>query len=140
MTDDMFAQPASSSPLDLHALIGALLLIDVLSLEDHVPTVHTLPGEKTPAVRADVAVLDGPHAGEPHDGSLIFPRILQSQLKSNVGKKVLGRLRQGVAKPGKTAPWELAAATDADTAMARAWVARQGAPVSAGPVDALPPF
>ena len=48
------------------------------------------------------------------DGVLVFPRVLQSQLKPKVGQMVLGRLGQGTAKPGQSAPWMLTEPTDAD--------------------------
>lgn len=127
-----FATPATpSGGLDFKELNGSLLLIDVTGVEEHVPTVHTKPGEKSPAVRGDVVILDGPKAGERHEDTLIFPKVLQSQLKTRVGQKVLGRLGQGVAKPGQSAPWQLAEATAAEIATAEAWVAANGQPAVA---------
>lgn len=125
----MFAAPsAPSGGIDFKDLNGALLLVDVLGVEEHVPTVHTKPGEKSPAVRADVAVLDGTQAGTRYDDTLIFPKILQSQTKTHVGEKVLGRLGQGVAKPGQSAPWQLIEATAEDIAKAEAYVAANAKP------------
>lgn len=133
-----FATPAApSGGLDFKALHGALLLIDVLAVEDHVPTVHTKPGEKSPAVRANVTVLDGDQANETFEDTLIFPKILQSQVRARVGQKVLGRLTQGQAKPGQSAPWQLAEATQADITVAEAWVAANTGPAVVG---AKPPF
>lgn len=133
-----FATPAApSGGLDFKELNGSLLLIEVLSVEEHVPTVHTKPGEKSPAVRANIVILDGAQAGEKHDDTLIFPKILQSQLKGRVGQKVLGRLGQGVAKPGQSAPWQLAEATAEEIAKAEAWVAANTEPAVVG---AKPPF
>lgn len=133
-----FATPsAPSGGLDFKEYNGALLLIDVLMVEDHIPTVHTKPGEKSPAVRANVVVLDGPKSGEVYEDTLIFPKILQSQVKGKVGQKVLGRLRQGIAKPGQSAPWQLAEATAEDVAKAEAWVAQN---VASTVSSAKPPF
>lgn len=138
-----FAMPSSSSGIDLSSLKGSLLIVEVLSLEEHVPTVHTQAGEKSPAVRANVSVIDGPREGDEYVDVLIFPKVLQSQLKTNVGKKVLGRLGQGLPKPGKNAAWELAAATPQDIAAAQAWSA-QRTMTSAAPASstatAQPPF
>ena len=134
----MFAAPsAPSGGIDFKDLSGALLLVDVLGVEDHVPTVHTKPGEKSPAVRANVVVLDGAQAGTRYDDTLIFPKILQSQTKTHVGEKVLGRLGQGTAKPGQSAPWQLNEATPADIAVAEAWVTQNSKPAITG---AAPPF
>lgn len=125
MTEE-FAQPSMSTGIDLATISGSLLVVEVLSVEDHVPTVHTIAGEKSPAVKANVYVIDGAKQGEEFPGALLFPKVLQSQLKTNVGKKVLGRLRQGEKKPGKNAPWELAPATPDDVAAAQRWNATRG--------------
>lgn len=133
-----FAKPsAPSGGIDFKTLNGALLVVDVLSVEEHVPTVHTRPGEKSPAVKADVYVLDGANAGEEFVDTLIFPKILQSQLSRNVGQKVIGRLTQGTAKPGQSAPWMLAEATDTDNAAGETWLAKRTSPALA---SAQPPF
>lgn len=124
-----FAEPsAPGTGISFKDYLGALLLIDVLGVEDHVPTVHSKPGEKSPAVRADVTILDGTSAGESFADTLIFPKVLQSQLKKQVGQKVLGRLSQGQAKPGQSAPWVIDAPTDADKAAATAFLNRTVAP------------
>jgi len=102
--------PASGEKLDLNTLNGALLLITVHEL---VKDIETSFG-KSNAVRVDVAVLDGDHKGSTFDDTLIFPRLLQSQLSQDIGDSVLGRLGKGEAKPGKSAPWLLLAPTAAD--------------------------
>lgn len=114
-----FATPAApSGGLDYNEINRSLLLVQVITVEDHVPTVHTKPGEKSPAVRGNVTVLDGAKAGESYEDTLIFPKVLQSQLRGRVGQLVLGRLTQGMAKPGQSAPWQLAEATPEDIAVA----------------------
>jgi hypothetical protein len=118
MTNSPFADPAESTGLDYPQLAGSLLMVEVFSHEDHIPTVHTAPGEKNPAIRATVTALDGPLAGTIFDDALIFPKVLIGQLRSRVGKIVLGRLFQGEAHPGKNAPWKLAPANDQDRALA----------------------
>lgn len=136
MTDtfDDFVQPAApGNPVEWATLRGHLLVMQVLEAIDHVPTVHTAPGEKSPAVRVNLYVLDGPHAGEDHDNTLVFGVALRGQLAPNVGRKVIGRLSQGQASPGKSAPWLLAQATDADMAAAREWASRRSM------VNAAPP-
>jgi len=135
-----FATPAQPSEgLDLQGLRGSLLLLKVLFLEDHIPTVHTKPGEKSPAIRADVTVLDGPQAGKEYPDTLIFPKVLQSQLRSRIGQLVLGRLGQGQAKPGQTAPWKLDPATHADEQAAESWL-RNKTPAMSQPASSEPPF
>lgn len=130
-----FATPGSTSGVDYAELNGSLLLIQPQSLE---ACINTSLGTKE-AVRADIAVLDGPNAGAEHTDTLIFPRVLIGQLRSRIGQKVLGRLTQGAAKPGQNAPWILAEATPADVQIGMAYLNRQLAtpgPVSGG----NPPF
>lgn len=121
---DEFAAPASSTGIKWEDLKGALLLFEVHSVETGIKTAF---GE-TDAVRADVAVLDGTQAGQTYNDTLVFPKVLLSQVRPSVGKKVLGRLGQGSAKPGQSAPWMLQDATEDDKAVARAYVAKNATP------------
>jgi hypothetical protein len=99
-----FSQPAAATGgIDWSSLNGALLIVQPLEV---VHDINTSFGT-TDAVRANVTVVDGPHAGDVHDDTLVFPRVLQSQLKSRIGQNVLGRLGQGQAKPGQSPPWTL---------------------------------
>jgi hypothetical protein len=57
-------------------------------------------------------------------------------LKPNIGKSVLARIGQGVAKPGKSAPWILVNAADNadDVAKATAYLTNQiAAPATSAP-------
>jgi len=124
MTDiDTFSAPAapgSGDKLPLPDLLGSLLLFTVERIERGIVTEF---GE-TDATAGAVAVLDGSSKGETYADTLIFPRVLQSQLKGAVGGgMVLGRLGQGEKKPGKSAPWILADPTDDDKAIARRYLA-----------------
>jgi hypothetical protein len=120
MSNDPFSDPGKGGDrLDLNSVNGALLLFDVISVEHGIETTFG-PSD---AVKCDVACLDGDHKGETWDGTLIFPRVLQGQLSGKVGGKVLGRLGQGVAKPGQSPPWTLADPTDADRDTGRAYLA-----------------
>jgi hypothetical protein len=120
-----FNDPSSSDLLPLDDLLGKLLLFTVYEETDPINTVH---GPQT-AVRADVAVLDGPKAGDKYEDALIFPRVLKSQLRRSAGgMMVLGRLGQGNKKPGQNPPWTLNAATDADKVLAQQFVDQHGHP------------
>lgn len=123
---DLFDAPGSATGLDLKEIEGRLLLIKPLSQETGI---NTALGEKD-AVRADVTVLDGPDAPTEHVDILLFPRVLQGQVKSNIGtgRFNLGRLGKGIAKPGQQAPWKLADPTDADKDVARAYLAKKTEP------------
>ena len=137
-----FATPSApgGDPLDMHALLGSLLAFQVTEDIEHIQTAFTEPGTKTSAVRADVYVLDGPHTGMTRKDALIFPRVLQGQLRPSLGKKVLGRLARGEAKKGQSAPWILNAPTDADLAAATEWSRRQAAASFSSPATSQPPF
>lgn len=121
----MFNDPSSSDLLPLDDLLGSLLLLTVYEETDPLNTVH---GPQT-AVRADVVVLDGTLTGESYQDTLIFPRVLKSQLRrSSGGHMVVGRLGQGNKKPGQNPPWTLTAATEADKALAQKYVDSHGHP------------
>ena len=129
-TLDDFETPAASNGDEFKpaAHKGALLLIDVT---EHCAEIVTEFGPSRP-IRCNVAVLDGEHKGDVANDTLLFGVALVNSLKGSVGKKVLGRLGQGVAKPGRSAPWILTDPTDDDKAVARkylAYVAASAAPV-----------
>lgn len=124
MSNDEFRSPSSATGITWADLKGSLLLFKVHAVESGVSTVH---GESD-AVRADVIVLDGDAKGETYADALVFPRVLQAQIKSSVGGMVLGRLGQGEAKKGQSAPWLLAESAEADKAIARAYLAETAKP------------
>jgi hypothetical protein len=129
---DDFADPGTGSGgggprLSYGDLLGSLLLVRVHEVTQPITTQF---GEAT-AVRADVAVLDGPQKGQEYLDTLIFPRKLQGQLAGSVGSRVLGRLEQGEKKPGKNPPWQLAAATEEEKVIARKYVAHVAAQLAA---------
>lgn len=140
---DPFELPASATGLDLKSLLGSLLLVTAHEVATGISTTFG----PTDAIRADVAVLDGALAGEEFHDTLIFPKVLQAQLRSRIGGKVLGRLGQGQAKPGQSAPWVLTDPTDADRQLGLAWLNRamaspapaETAPAAAG-APAAPPW
>ena len=113
-----FATPAASSGFTFEDHSGALLIVEVLAVETDIPTTF---GDKD-AVRANITVVDGDHQGDVYSDTLIFPRVLIGQLRSNEGQQVLGRLSQGNAKPGQKPPWRLEDPTPADVALAEKYV------------------
>lgn len=116
--------PAEGDRIEWDQNLGKLLVIEPQSLETGVETVHGA-GD---AIKADVHVITGPGTADDYNAVLIFPRMLQSQLKGNIGRKVVGRLAKGQAKPGKSAPWILNEASADDLAKAQQWLeARNGA-------------
>ena len=115
---NMFNDPGSMDSLPLADLLGSLLLVTV---HEETPEMQTVHGPTT-AIRADVAVLDGDLVGVVYSDTLVFPKVLKSQLRGSVGGMVVGRLAQGEKKQGLNAPWILETATDADKTVAQAHV------------------
>jgi len=117
---DLFDAPSSSSGLKWDELNGRLLLVKPTEVVDEITTSYGA----TSAIRADIVVLDGPGAPEEITDTLIFPRVLQSQVRKNAGtgRMNLGRLGQGVKKPGQSAPWQMADPTDDDKVAARSYL------------------
>lgn len=110
---EMFDQ-AGGGKFDPEGLNGCLLVIWPSALEEDVPTTFGA----SDAIRATVLIVDGPQAGEVIEDALIFPKVLVSNLRSKVGRQVLGRLSQGIAKPSQDPPWIIVPFDDDDVALA----------------------
>lgn len=134
MTDSPFADPAPASGIQYDQLKGRLLVVEPHALE---PKISTTLGEKD-AIRADLHIIDQDEP-ETFEDALIFPRVLISQLRPRIGQMVLGRLEQGVAKPGQNAPWRIAEATVQDQALGGEWLRKRKSFATPSPAPA-PPF
>jgi hypothetical protein len=131
-----FAAPAAASGINWNDLNGALLIIEPVEVVTDINTVHGV----TDAVKATVSVIDGPKADQVYEDTLVFPRALRAQLSSRIGQKVLGRLGQGTAKPGQTAPWMLQTGTPADEQTAVQWLASRTQLTAADLIPGQEPF
>ncbi len=109
--------------LPLDDLKGSLLLFTV---HEQMGEMQTSFGVATP-IRADVAVLDGTLKGSVYADALIFPRVLQGNLRGAIGEMVIGRLGKGTAKAGQSAPWILEAASEADKTVGEKYLAHVAA-------------
>lgn len=106
MTEALFDNPGSTSAIKWDEHMGQLVLIW--------PTVQKPftfnNGETGDVIEARVIVLDAP-GGTPveYANTVIFPKILQGQVRGNIGKNRpnLGRIGKGQAKAGQSAPWIL---------------------------------
>lgn len=124
-----FAAPGTSSGIDWADHLGALLLIDVKS---HERDITTSLGTKD-AISCSVTVVEGAGAPADYEDALVFPKVLIGQLKGRIGRKVLGRLTQGEAKPGQNPPWKLTDATDADVKTATEYLTATAAKLNDAP-------
>lgn len=110
-----FTPPATSSGdyVKIADLNGHLCIFTPI---EFIESVQTVNGDSQ-AVKANIVDLD---TNLEHDDVLIFNKALISSLKANIGAQVLARVGQGIAKPGKTAPWILNDATTDSAAVAKA--------------------
>jgi hypothetical protein len=118
-SESQFAEPGSGGQFVAKEHVGHLLIITPKAIEKDVKTVN---GESD-AIRADVVVVDekDPSKSDAIDDTLIFQKVLQGQLRSEIGKRrVLGRLflDEVTKKPGQSAPYKLAAPTKDEVKLA----------------------
>jgi hypothetical protein len=118
-----FTAPSTSNEsVKVADLAGQLLIITPVEYKTGIQTVH---GEAD-AIEVNIVNLD---TNKTHDSVLFFNVALKSALKSKINEKVLARIGQGSAKPGKSAPWILIDATNSpvDVAKANAYMGIAGA-------------
>lgn len=116
---------------------GSLLIIEPINVETGIQTAFGTAD----AVKANVHVLTGPDTSEDYPDCLVFPKLLASQLKGQIGKKVVGRLGQGAAKSGQSAPWVLEQSTPEDIEKAKAFLANRTVTTPTAPTpSAAAPF
>lgn len=122
--------PSESDFFEIKQFVGCLALIAV---NEYLPNFVTSMGA-SPAVRAEVAIIDGPQAGKRFVDALFFGKKIVPQLRNSVGSTVLGRVVKGEAKAGQSAPYQLQKATAEDGQAANAYVKAHG-DVDSKPVD-----
>ena len=123
-----FAAPTSNNEsVKVADLANHLLIITPTEYKTGIQTIHGL----AEAVEVNVVDLD---TNKEHGLLLWFNVGLRNSLKSKIGQKVLARIGQGAAKPGKSAPWILVDATGDATAIAKAnaYLSATPAPAAGG--------
>lgn len=105
MTEALFDAPGSTSAIKWADYEGKLVLIWAKAEKP-----FTYDGETKDVIEAKVVVLDPP-GGTPieYGNTIIFPRVMQGQVRSNIGtnRPNLGRVGKGDAKPRQSPPWIL---------------------------------
>ncbi len=122
-----FASPgAQSESVKVADLANHLLIITPIEYKTGIQTVHGI----AEAVEVNVYDLD---TNTEHNSLLWFNVALRNALKTKINQKILARIGQGQAKPGKSAPWILLDATTDAQAVTRAnaYLAAPPAPVKA---------
>jgi hypothetical protein len=110
-----FASPASSASdsIKVADLANHLLIITPIEYKIGIQTVHGI----AEAVEVNVYDLD---TNTEHNSLLWFNVALRNALKTKINEKILARIGQGTAKPGKSAPWILLDATSDPQALMKA--------------------
>lgn len=109
-----FSAPSSNTEtIKVADLNGHLLILEPIEYKTGIATVH---GDAD-AIECIINDLD---TGHTHESVLFFNIALKNSLKTKIGQKVLARIGQGAAKPGKSAPWILIDATGDAVAVAKA--------------------
>jgi hypothetical protein len=100
--------------------LGHTMIVAPTEYIDHIPTVNTKPGEKSPAIRVNVVSFLDPDNPVIYRGVLWFG-VMAGSLKRSIGEFLASRMGQGTASPGRNAPWQLIDVTgEAD------WMAHMG--------------
>ena len=109
-----FASPGNQSEsVKVADLANHLLIITPIEYKTGIQTVHGI----AEAVEVNVYDLD---TSTEHNSLLWFNVALRNALKTKINEKILARIGQGPAKPGKSAPWILLDATSDPQALMKA--------------------
>lgn len=117
-----WTDPTDPEFFEIAKHLGSLCLIAV---NEYVPSITTSAGTSA-AVRAEVAVIDGPNAGARFPDAMFFGKKIVPQLKASLGSTILGRIGHGEKQAGKNAPYIVEKATAADAAKATEYVKAHG--------------
>lgn len=98
--------PSMGDMLQPADIKGHTLIVAPVEFIPHLPTVHTKPGEMSPAIRSNVVDFADPDNPVLYTGVLWFG-VLSTTLKRKVGSFIAGRMSQGQGSPGKNPPWQL---------------------------------
>mgnify|MGYP003626551190 FL=1 len=128
---DVFTDPstATGDQWKPKTHLGRLVMFTVDRMSEEITTDF---GPATPIICSQIVVLDGEDPGAVFDDAFVFGAGMIPQLKPSAGGgKVLGRIGQREAKPGKSGAWFIDVPTDADKDLARQWIAAKAQPVAA---------
>lgn len=108
-----FSAPVVNEGVKVADFNGHLLIVTPVEYKTGINTVNGI----AEAIEVNVVDLD---TNEEHLSLLWFNVALRNALKPLIGQKVLGKISQGIAKPGKNPPWLLLDATGDAAAIAKA--------------------
>lgn len=96
--------------------------------------VTTVHGEQESTVCRYIVVLDGPDKGTVFDNSIVFGNLGRDAWSNGSHKVVIGRVAQGQAKPGQSAPFILQPAEADERQVAGKWFDENAAVNPAGEI------
>jgi len=110
-----FTPPATTSGdfVKIADLIGHLCIFTPVEFIESMEK----PWGEIPVIKATVVDLD---TNEEYEDVELYNKAIITSLKANIGAQVLARVGQGIAKPGRSAPWILNDATTDATAVTKA--------------------
>jgi hypothetical protein len=126
--------PGGGDKLPVADINAHFVIVHVTSYEENITTVNG-PAN---AVRVNVADLS---TGTHHLDVMWFPKVIVGSLRGQIGKTILAKVAQGVAQPGKSAPWILEDATGDTNVVAAAekWMAANPGVLTGTPIAAPAP-
>jgi hypothetical protein len=86
--------------------LGHTMIVAPTEYIDHIPTVNTKPGEKSPAIRVNLVDFVDPDNPVVYRGVLWFG-VMAGSLRRSISEFLAARMGQGTASPGRNAPWQL---------------------------------
>jgi hypothetical protein len=92
----------------------------VMIAEEYIASLETANGV-TDCVKCKIHDIT---SSKTYEDQLIFARVIVNGLKDKIGSPVLGVVSKGAAKPGKSSPWVLTTATEAQKAAAADYMAK----------------
>ena len=93
----------------------------VMVAKEYVAAIETANGTSD-AISVTIHDVSG---GRTYEQQLIFARVLVNGLKNKIGIPVLGVVGKGTAKAGKSSPWVLHSATEAQATAGSEYMAKQ---------------
>lgn len=123
---------------------GKLVLFENIGQPYKKVTKFDKPDDPSTVIDADVTVIDADGGPAVFTKSVVFGMALVGTLSRAVpGKPLLGRIGQGEAKQGQSAPWMLLDFTDADAQLAGSYLTARAsgqfqAPAATAPVQQQP--
>ena len=92
----------------------------VMIAEEYIASLETANGV-TDCVKCKIHDIT---SSKTYEDQLIFARVIVNGLKDKIGSPVLGVVSKGTAKPGKSSPWILTTATEAQKVAASDYMAK----------------